>query len=79
MLELSKLHIDTIHTEQDRWLKFFIEGERLSQAASLPEWMHTEEMRQAMQTIKRFSDKQRAYFAYQARQDYLRHERVDQM
>ena len=31
-----------------------------------------------MQTIKRFSDKQRAYFAYQARQNYLRHERAQQ-
>ena len=78
VLELSKLAITEVHSEQDRWLKFFIEGERLSQAPDLPEWMHTEEMRQAMQTIKRFSDKQRAYFAYQARQNYLRHERAQQ-
>ena len=78
VLELSKLAITEVHSEQDRWLKFFIEGERLSQTERLPEWMHTEEMRQAMQTIKRFSDKQRAYFAYQARQNYLRHERAQQ-
>ena len=31
-----------------------------------------------MQTVKRFSDKQQAYFAYQARQNYLRHERTQQ-
>ena len=78
VLELSKLAITEVHSEQDRWLKFFIEGERLSQTERLPEWMHTEEMRQAMQTIKRFSDKQQAYFAYQARQNYLRHERAQQ-
>ena len=73
VLELSKLEITHVHSEQDRWLKFFIEGERLSQSADLPEWMQTQEMQQAMQTVKRFSDKQRAYFAYQARQNYLRH------
>jgi len=78
VLELSKLEISEVHTEQDRWLKFFIEGQRLSQAADLPEWMHTEEMQQAMQTVKQFSDKQEAYFAYQARQNYLRHERAQQ-
>ena len=78
VLELSKLEISEVHTEQDRWLKFFIEGQRLSQAADLPEWMQTQEMQQAMQTVKRFSDKQRAYFAYQARQNYLRHERAQQ-
>ena len=78
VLELSKLEITEVHSEQDRWLKFFIEGQRLSQAADLPEWMQTEEMQQAMQTVKRFSDKQQAYFAYQARQNYLRHERAQQ-
>jgi predicted transposase/invertase (TIGR01784 family) len=78
VLELSKLEIVEVHSEQDRWLKFFIEGQRLSQAADLPEWMQTQEMQQAMQTVKRFSDKQQAYFAYQARQNYLRHERTQQ-
>jgi len=34
--------------------------------------MQTDEMRQAMSTVKRFSEKERAYDAYQARQNYLR-------
>jgi hypothetical protein len=78
VLELSKLNIKQVHTEQDRWLKFFIEGEQLSQARRLPEWMQTEEMQQAMHTIQQFSDKQKAYLAYQARQNYLREVRTQQ-
>jgi hypothetical protein len=34
--------------------------------------MHTAEMRQAMDTLKAFSEKERAYHQYQARQNYLR-------
>jgi len=34
--------------------------------------MTTIEMRQAMSTLKQFSDKERDYHAYQARQNYLR-------
>jgi hypothetical protein len=37
--------------------------------------MHTDEMRQAMSTLKAFSEKERAYHAYQARQNYLRQQR----
>ena len=33
-------------------------------------WMDTEEMRQAMNTLKVFSEKTRAYHQYQARQNY---------
>ncbi|MBK1718041.1 Rpn family recombination-promoting nuclease/putative transposase [Thiocystis violacea] len=71
LLELSKFATEVVETEQDRWLKFFTEGERLDDE-HLPVWMHTEEMRQAMSTLKAFSEKQRAYYAYQARQNYLR-------
>ena len=74
LLELNKFHADTVHTEQERWLKFFTEGDRLD-ADALPTWMHTDEMRQAMSTLKAFSDKDRAYHAYQARQNYLREQR----
>ncbi|ADC62130.1 hypothetical protein Alvin_1191 [Allochromatium vinosum DSM 180] len=74
LLELNKFHADAVHTEQERWLKFFTEGERLDPDA-LPTWMHTDEMRQAMSTLKAFSDKDRAYHAYQARQNYLREQR----
>jgi hypothetical protein len=38
----------------------------------LPEWMNTQEMKQAMNTLCQFSEKERNYFAYQARQDFLR-------
>ena len=41
----------------------------------LPERMQTEEMRQAMGTLKEFSEKERSYHAYQARQNYLRQQR----
>jgi predicted transposase/invertase (TIGR01784 family) len=71
LLELSKCRIEVVETEQDRWLKFFIEGERLDDE-HLPAWMQTEEMRQAMSTLKTFSEKERAYHQYQARQNYLR-------
>ena len=39
------------------------------------EWMQTREMRQAMSTLKVFSEKERAYHSYQARQNYLREQR----
>ena len=34
--------------------------------------MHTAEMRQAMNTLKAFSEKERAYHQHQARQNHLR-------
>jgi predicted transposase/invertase (TIGR01784 family) len=74
LVELSKCRIERVETEQDRWLKFFIEGERLD-PEHLPEWMQTEEMRQAMSTLKAFSEKERAYQQYQARQNYLRQQK----
>ena len=71
LLELRKFAAETVVTELERWLKFFIEAPRLDES-HLPEWMHTQEMQQAMSTLKAFSDKERAYHAYQARQNYLR-------
>ena len=71
LLELSKFAAEVVETEQDRWLKFFVEGDRLD-AEHLPAWMDTEEMRQAMSTLKVFSEKTRAYHQYQARQNYWR-------
>ncbi len=55
-------------------MKFFVEGDRLD-ADHLPAWMQTEEMRQAMNTLRAFSEKERAYHRYQARQNYLRQQR----
>jgi hypothetical protein len=79
LLELGKFAArhsgaECVATELERWLKFFNEGERLDESA-LPDWMQTEEMQQAMNTLKAFSEKERAYHAYQSRQDYLRQQR----
>jgi hypothetical protein len=40
--------------------------------------MDTEEMKQAMNTLRQFSEKERDYHAYQARQNYLREQRAIQ-
>ena len=77
LLELSKFNQRTVETEQQRWLKFFNEAEHLDESA-LPIWMQTREMRQAMTTLKTFSEKERAYHAYQARENYLRMQRGNQ-
>jgi len=78
LLELKKFTAERIETEEQRWLKFFKDGEQLDETA-LPDWMNTEEMRQAMKTLKLFSDKERDYHAYQARQNYLREQRTIQI
>jgi len=78
LLELSKFAADTVETEEQRWLKFFNEAERLD-ADALPAWMQTREMRRAMNTLKTFSEKEHAYYAYQARQDYLREQQSIQL
>ena len=77
LLELEKFGAQTIETEQQRWLQFFKSGEQLDDN-ELPDWMTTPEMRQAMTTLRQFSDKERDYHAYQARQNYLRQQRTIQ-
>ncbi|TAN49384.1 MAG: Rpn family recombination-promoting nuclease/putative transposase [Methylococcaceae bacterium] len=77
LLELSKFRADMVETERQRWLKFFKDGDKLDDNR-LPEWMNTEEMRQAMGTLKLFSEKERHYHEYQARQNYLREQRTIQ-
>ena len=72
LLELEKFNTQQVETEQQRWLRFFKEGDRLNDEAGLPDWMTTDEMRQAMNTLRQFSDKERDYDAYQARQNFLR-------
>lgn len=70
-LELEKFNTQQIENEQQRWLNFFKTGEQLNDQG-LPDWMTTNEMRQAMSTLRQFSEKERDYHAYQARQNYLR-------
>ncbi len=72
LLELQKFSETQIENEQQRWIKFFKEGEQLNDETDLPEWMATTEMKQAMKTLKQFSDKDRDYHAYQARQNFIR-------
>jgi predicted transposase/invertase (TIGR01784 family) len=71
LFELNKFSAEAVTTEEQRWLKFFKEGEHLD-ADAPPDWMQTPEMRQVMNTLKAFSDQEHAYDAYQCRQDYLR-------
>ena len=77
LLELNKFRAGHIETEQQRWLKFFKEGESLNDNA-LPDWMNTQEMQQAMSTLSAFSEKEQQYFQYQARQEYLREQKAIQ-
>ena len=72
LLELEKFHSPHIENEQERWLQFFKKGDSLNDEQELPDWMNTQEMRQAMNTLRQFSEKDRNYFAYQARQNYIR-------
>jgi predicted transposase/invertase (TIGR01784 family) len=71
LLELEKFNAQQIENEQQRWLNFFKTGNQLNDD-KLPDWMTTTEMRQAMSTLSQFSEKERDYHAYQARQNYLR-------
>ena len=74
VLELNKFCAEQVETELERWIKFFKEGEDLM-GEDLPEWMQTAEMTKAMDTLRVFSDKELAYYRYQARQNFLREQR----
>jgi predicted transposase/invertase (TIGR01784 family) len=78
LLELNKFNTNRIESEDQRWLKFFKDGEQLDDSA-LPDWMNTRIMRQAMSTLSTFSEKERQYHQYQARQEYLREQRTIQL
>jgi len=75
LLELDKFKANRIESEDQRWLQFFKVGEQLNDE-SLPDWMTTQEMKQAMSTLNTFSEKERQYHQYQARQEYLREQRT---
>ena len=78
LLELEKFNAGRIETEDQRWLKFFKDGGQLNDTA-LPDWMSTQEMKQAMNTLTAFSEKERQYHQYQARQEYLREQHAIQL
>ena len=71
ILELKKWNKTEVEEPIDRWVKFLRDGKDLDDE-NLPEYMRTKEMRQAMRTLQQFSEKERNYHKYQARQNYLR-------
>ncbi len=71
VLELKKFGTPEITSELERWLTFFKEGRQLDDNA-LPDYMDTAEMRQAMETLRLFSEKERNYHIYQSRMDAIR-------
>ena len=71
LLELPKFNAKRIENEAQRWLRFFKDGEDLD-GTTVPDWMTTTEMRQAMETLRRFSEKDRDYHEYQGRQNFIR-------
>jgi predicted transposase/invertase (TIGR01784 family) len=75
LLEIEKFIAERVESEEQRWLKLFKEGEQIDDDA-LPLWMQTQEMRQAMNTLRQFSEKEHDYHAYQARQNFLREQRT---
>jgi predicted transposase/invertase (TIGR01784 family) len=78
ILELNKFNDCKIKDDKQIWLKFFKDGESFDDDNSLPDWMNTNEMRQAMSTLKQFSEKEQNYHLYQARQNFLREQRTIQ-
>ena len=77
LLEIAKFASEAVETEQERWVKLFKDGAKLD-PDHLPPWMDTPEMRQAMSTLNSFSEKESAYYAYQARLEYQRVQRAMQ-
>jgi predicted transposase/invertase (TIGR01784 family) len=75
IIELNKFSTSQVTTEQQRWIKFFIEAGQLN-SEDLPFWMHTKEMRQAMSTLQQFAEKEEDYYLYQARQNFLRQQKT---
>ena len=62
-MELQKFCEPQVVNEQQRWLRFFKEGAQLNDDSGLPDWMTTQEMRQAMKTLKQFSEKDPVYLS----------------
>jgi predicted transposase/invertase (TIGR01784 family) len=75
LIELKKCQLLEVATEEQRWLKLFIEGDTLNDV-NLPEWMHTPEMWKAMKVLHDFSDKEENYHMYASRLDYQRVQRA---
>jgi predicted transposase/invertase (TIGR01784 family) len=66
LLQLPKWQKETISTEKDRWLYLFKEGKNVD-CDNPPETLNTEEMRQVMNVLHRFSENETNYLLYQSR------------
>ena len=75
VLELNKWQTAETLTAEDQWMLFFRDAKHW---ANLPDTFNLPELRQAMATLKRFSDKERDYHLYQARQNALREQSSQQ-
>jgi len=71
ILQLPKWRFDErIANEKERWLYMFKEGKN-ADTENPPEPLDTEEMRQAMAVLRRFSENERDYLLYQNRLDAI--------
>jgi len=71
ILQLPKWKYDgTVRTEKDRWIYLFKEGKN-TDPENPPEILATEEMRQVMKVMHRFSENERDYLLYQSRRDAI--------
>ncbi len=75
VLELEKWRRHHNLEAKDQWMYFFKDADKWE---VLPTELDTEEMRQAMAILKRFSEKEQDYHLYQARQNILREEKSRQ-
>jgi hypothetical protein len=75
VLELSKWQAASTLSTEDQWAIFFRDAKSWSE---LPEQFNTPELRQAMATLQRFSEKERDHHLYQARENAIREEKTQQ-
>lgn len=75
VLELNKWQPAPTLSMEDQWMIFFREAKSWSE---LPAQLNTPELRQAMATLQRFSEKEQAYHLYQARENAIREEKTQQ-
>ena len=66
LLQLPKWKSQTVKTEKDRWVYLFWEGKNVDVDIP-PKELNTDEMRQAMEVLNRFSENQDNYLLYQSR------------
>ena len=75
VLELEIWRYSEVLNAENEWLYFYKEAENWQE---IPEIINTPKMRQAMAVLERFSEKERDYHLYQARQNAIREEQTRQ-